>query len=316
MHHELNPPAIVLLAQPSQAELKAKAKSIRGRMGTRDRQNLEDALELGGILVSLKAQTEHGKWLPLLEELSIVPSWGQRLMKLAKCDLSRISECSTITEALEKIGGGEENAEAEIVSSPLPAALAYYSTCQHEGVHLVSDEALQLLTGLVDSYRPEVLTPFPLGKINLEDCKGKDGIFGLLNVIRPLDSPPAWPLVPRDMMVETVAKGLAVFVEDARSRLNNVPQWEVAAFWFASTFVGVWPLIKDDVEDLLERCLRNWRELFVTALAMTCLGKEACGKLDDHETIKIWLGFCSDMRLADKWDVTPEWKDKLRVLSS
>lgn len=97
------PTQAMVRAARSVAEITSQLKAIRGRMGTRDRQNIEDAVSAGEFLNEMKPQVDHGKWGAKLEEIGFSSSYASRLMRLAKSDLSRISECSTVTEAMELV---------------------------------------------------------------------------------------------------------------------------------------------------------------------------------------------------------------------
>jgi hypothetical protein len=107
------PPAIVK-HQEASAELKALAKTLRGRMAGRDRMNLDDAVQLGEVLVKLRTGCAHGAWIPLLAELGIHRRQAHRYIEVFKCDSSHISNCNSIAEALEAAKVREDVEEQEV----------------------------------------------------------------------------------------------------------------------------------------------------------------------------------------------------------
>ncbi len=87
----------------------------------RERLDLNDAVEIGGMLAILKSKCPHGTWLPTLEKTRIEPRRAQELINL-KYAAPRICHCKSIREAIKIIG--EVDAE--------PIAHVGHATGEHE----------------------------------------------------------------------------------------------------------------------------------------------------------------------------------------
>jgi hypothetical protein len=127
MHEPINAPTHVglTLVKPaveqhatgddvSVRDLDAIVAQIRwhgARMIERLRQTLDEAREIGGLLIEAKAQVSHGEWLPwLAENVAISERTAQEWMRLAKADPQAIEGADSIGDALEAIASPSKSA--------------------------------------------------------------------------------------------------------------------------------------------------------------------------------------------------------------
>jgi hypothetical protein len=266
------------------------------------RDGLWHACEAGKLLENAKASVPHGNWQAWVEAncpfalrtarlyMQVAEHWPELRTKV-------LEDGTGWRVALKALG--EESAPDSKTAQPCavlaPPALAYY---HDKG--LLDDDALSQLLALADDYGPEILTALPFSRLDLKHLETIGDVWALLNTIRPLDNPPLWPIVPEQSTAAaaTVLAASRLFLEDGTARGGNVPQWEVAAFWFGSTMVylaGSHPAIGKDFAHHLSHNLRLWRESFRTALALVGWGRarvaESHGEAD-------WFGYLSDLRHA------------------
>ena len=196
---------------------------------------------------------------------------------------------TVITRPQKNDPGGSNATRA----SHLPATLAYY----HDNGY-VNEDALTQLLDLALDYGPEIITSFPFSEVQVLH----EGDWFLLNLIRPLDHPPLWPFLRHGIATPgnaAVATATRIFIEDGHARSAKVAQWELTAFWFASTmvhFADASPKFAQRFASILHNSLAVWRESFRTALVMVARFPPHVFLGDEEDAI--WWGYHSDLRHA------------------
>lgn len=94
------PPAIIKSAEIDVVELMKRLRACYARITAGEKQGLDDFLDMGDMLNTLKPTVEHGQWLQTLAKLGIPSRRAQQSIQAAKCALVRISECASINEAI------------------------------------------------------------------------------------------------------------------------------------------------------------------------------------------------------------------------
>lgn len=117
MKHIFETPPSCKAEEKSLSAMVFQARALFAELAQAEKLNLARAIALGKVLTELKEKAGHGNWLPTLARLAMKPRRGQQYIQLAKCAPMRISECTSITEALETLG-----AEEEEDSEPKPPA--------------------------------------------------------------------------------------------------------------------------------------------------------------------------------------------------
>ena len=115
-----DPPA---LTRSALTELIALGRQIAARMNLRERQNLEDALQLGQVLLKLKEDASHGSFEQALEKIHVSSQRASEYMRLAKSPVPGICETTSINAALEKVREYEARQKEEAQPAPTPAQL-------------------------------------------------------------------------------------------------------------------------------------------------------------------------------------------------
>ena len=68
------------------------------------RRTVEEAHRCGTLLIAAKAGTEHGRWLPLLEQCDVPQDIAHRVMRLAReYQIPQIAEFATVDEAIKAL---------------------------------------------------------------------------------------------------------------------------------------------------------------------------------------------------------------------
>jgi hypothetical protein len=286
-------------AVSSLAELAVQINAEHEHVETALRDGVAHAKRAGVLLLEAKGRVPHGKWLSWLEQNCKTTSrTAQRYMQLvARWDeiVSKGGDTLGLQRALRLVSAPNDGPDVANTTSVsyLPPALAYYREND-----LITDGALQQLLGLAQDYGPEICTDFKFSDATDAVCSD---FIHLLNVIRPLDRPPLWPLVDRG---DAAAAGILttatkIFLDDARARADRVPQWQVTAFWFCSTLVYLAATnseVEKDFTTIMTHNLALWRESFQAALALVVFFGRDILKGEDAE--QIWLGCLSDLRHA------------------
>jgi hypothetical protein len=303
----------IIIAKPYQtpkslAELAAQIDAEHDRAEKAIHDALAHARGAGALLAEAKARVPHGEWLGWLKaHCNFTPRTAQRYMQLAEHweeIVAKGGEGLNLNGALKLLAHEKEEADGSNATrvSHLPPALAYY--CDHG---LISEEALGLLLKLEDDYGPNVMTYLPFSRVSERVMRS----WAFLNGIRPLDHPPLWPF-PVDENVATpgavaVVAATKIFVEDGCTRGDKVPQWEVTAFWFASTMVHMadaMPEFAEQFESVLRIKLEEWRAFFLNAIYIVgCLGRPF---LMDPDGEELWLGYLSDIQHAGARPLTQD----------
>jgi hypothetical protein len=293
----------IVITRPHQivaslAELAVQINAEHGNVEAAIRDGLAHARQAGALLLQAKAKVSHGDWLLWLEQnCKATPRTAQRYMELSQhweeviaMGGETLGLHGTLKLLHQKDDPDGSNATR---ASHLPATLAFY----HDNGFINEDVLAQLLD-LAPDYGPEIITTFPFSEVQVSH----EGDWFLLNLIRPLDHPPLWPF-PRHGIATpgnaAVATATRIFIEDGRARGAKVAQWELTAFWFASTmvhFADAFPEFVQRFASILHNNLAAWRESFRTALVMVA-------RLPPHvflgdEEDAIWWGYHSDLRHA------------------
>jgi hypothetical protein len=107
----VDPPAAVRKHELSREARILLCKTIAATIRSRNRLNLESAIELGDHLLQLKPTCRRGEWRLLLAEIGVNPTSAWECIAFAKYSpREHLEDCGSITEAraLLKLGDGEE----------------------------------------------------------------------------------------------------------------------------------------------------------------------------------------------------------------
>jgi hypothetical protein len=289
------------------------------------RAGAEHARHAGELLLQAKEQVGHGNWLPWVKaHCRFSERTAREYMRVARQwpvidgNRQRAADLS-VREAirlLSDLGDGEEAAPSTPDNAQLPPALGVYLA---DGA-ITREHVRQLLT-LRDAYGPDlpqrVVGPsdleYPvvsfddtdktLGWRRAQDVSPGRAAEGLINLCRVEDQPIAWfwclPFSEECPVV--VVRATEAFRADLVRRNFGVPQWEVAAFWWASQLAltrgfGNFP----GPDEWLAHHLARWRQRYEHALVwwrtMREDGVARPEDLDDEEDRQMWWGFRSDLR--------------------
>jgi hypothetical protein len=133
-----------------------------------------------------------------------------------------------------------------------------------------------------------------------------------LNDLRPEDFPLVWHVrcpyqTPCPDSVVEACQAFNAYVEEAR---GQVPQWQVAAFWWATQAV-----FSKKVAEYLGRLIDVWRERFDHACWWWSLHYDILPDWKtDRDHAELWWGFQSDLRHSgalerakEMWDPDSPW---------
>lgn len=254
--------------------------------------SLMHARRAGEFLRQAKAKIQHGAWLSWLRaNCKVTVRTAQRYMRLAenwdeipdKPDLGLHSALSSLVDSEET--PKTPNATS---SSHLPPALAHYYD-----LGLINDDAMLLLTDLAGDYGLDVVTHLPFSAANV----APEQTYVFLDQIRPEAYPQPYPCaILFQSPVAAIVDAVQIFVQDGMQRGDQLPQWEVTAFWHASVMVHyvIKGLITPSrLSTVLHDRLENWRSLFRTALAF--VGRLGQEYIHDDEHKRVWIGFGLDL---------------------
>jgi hypothetical protein len=282
----------------SLAELAVQINAEHGHVEAAIHDGLAHARRAGVLLFQAKAKVSHGDWLQWLElNCKATPRTAQRYIQLTEHweeVIGKGGHSLGLHGALRLLHRKDDPEGSNATcASHLPATLAYY----HDNGFMNEDALAQLLDLALD-YGPEIFTTFPFSEVHVPP----EGDWFLFNLIRPLDHPPLWPFLRHGIATPgnaAVAIAMRIFIEDGRARGPKIAQWELTAFWFASTmvhFADEFPEFAQRFASYLHDALAIWRESFRTALVMVA-------RLPPHvflgdEEDAIWWGYHSDLRHA------------------
>jgi len=179
------------------------------------------------------------------------------------------------------------NGERDLLQALLPRPLAHLLQAG-----AVTAAHLRLLLPLKDAYTPSLIRP----GFNIEANPSFDPLSAamFLNSIRPEDMPPMWALwiAAGKPCPPSLVEATGVFWRDGCDRKGLLPQWEVAALWWASMVV-----LADLTPELLDQALRLWSERFEDALCWWMLhGEEKPEPGKWNEEARLWWAYHSDLR--------------------
>lgn len=137
MERIVDPPAIVKAAtsEKTHAALIERIRSIEDSIVRDEKLNLERAFEQGKLLIELKDQCVNHDWLATLTKTGIPERRAQERIRLAKClksDARRISEFSSIREAIEAFGPEPQTPAQTTYRAPAgsPGSLLFCNYCR------------------------------------------------------------------------------------------------------------------------------------------------------------------------------------------
>jgi hypothetical protein len=299
----------IIVARPEEAaanlaQLAREINAAHKRVEKGVRDVLSHARAVGTLLIQAKARLGHGNFLPWVRaNCGFTERTGQRYMKLAEHWhelVARGGDELGLAQALRLLTRRTEsgNAPDTTTASHLPAPLAYY---RDRG--LISDEATVQLERLAEDYGADFLTSI-IFDVDPDTVSAE----WTLNALRPLECPRLWPQVAFHHLrqaganettgARTVVEATRIFLTDGRARKGQVPEWEVTAFWFASTLVYLADQMRGFPKDftaILERELSSWRESFRIALVMVTLSDDS---EEDAERAWDWIGYAIDLHHA------------------
>jgi hypothetical protein len=85
---------------PEQSELEVAVTAAytdwKNAVASARKTTLEFARELGGLLIQMKSETDHGNWLPALQRCGLSIRKAQRFMRVAGADASTLSHLASV----------------------------------------------------------------------------------------------------------------------------------------------------------------------------------------------------------------------------
>jgi hypothetical protein len=287
--HELSP-ALSHLADRINAE--------HAQAETALRTGLEHARNVGLLLLEAKAQCAHGRWVPWLESnVRFSVRTAQAYMRVAQRwhELEAKAQpvaLLTFKQAVKLLADpAPEEAAAGAGSPPLGVYLAQEALSEH---HLHELAKLQDVygAGLLRQMNPEFDWDSAL--------RTAEDAVAVLLVLRPEEAPAYLPLTGKPLS-PVVIEATRSFLEHAARFVDaKVPQWEVAAFWWASMAVIHGLPVGD-----LAFALYHWRERYQTALGWFYV----FGRLDENgmpetspQDAALAWGFWADLKHSGSLD--------------
>jgi hypothetical protein len=324
--HELIP-----AGQPSLGELAAQINEEHQRCVEAARTAVEHARKAGELLIQAKAALPHGDWLPWLKNsFPFSQRTAQDYMLVAR-SLPRLLEANPQCAAdltgpgglsLRKVlkllspsssggSGGDEPPDAEptgggeraLLEMLLPAPLMHYLRAG-----AITTNHVRLLLGLRDDYGPDLparLDPKAPRGLSALIAKPSDAQL-LLYLARVEDVPLAWLswLTPSDrrQCPPVVIEACCIYLDDTVRRGKKFPQWEAAAFWWASLVVMLPnPSPQAGSCEWLAAQIAGWRERYEYALGWwACWGSSVPGKGAKGDDVwnELWWGYQCDLRCS------------------
>jgi hypothetical protein len=306
--------------------LAAAINEAHRRVEESARAGAEHARQAGELLLQAKAQVEHGAWLPWVKaNCQFSERTARAYMRMAsnwpviEANRQRAADLS-MREALKLLADlGDEEEASGAPSTPtnvdLPPPLAVYLG---EGA-IIQEHVRQLLT-LQEVYSPELLQrvigPFELESVlcatqtdncltwrRAEEVPSQRAAEALINFCRVEDQPIVWLCCPPfgGDCPAVVLRATETFKADLIQRDFHVPQWEVAAFWWASQLARVTDFTPfPGPTEWLAHHLAQWRERHEHALVWLGMQRTAgvvhAKDMADEEERQMWWGFRSDLR--------------------
>jgi hypothetical protein len=281
-----------------------------------ERASLEHYRKAGEALLRAKAAAGHGNWLPALAKTSIPQQRASEYMRLAEgWDKLPPGGSFALKEALRLIAEpprGDGAPRGEATEAPTEAAPGAAPHPAPETELLPAAVRLLAEAGLLDASHCRQLlalrgdfTPGLLREFNSDrhpapfDFPSSKDADGYINALRPEDMPPLWH---RRLPFSTenppaVLESCKVFDACVVAQGFKLPQWEVAAFWWACQVASV-PLASEE----LARYLIRWRERLESELLYWLVYKDdAAGEKDRHA--QFWWGVYADLRHAGALDL-------------
>jgi hypothetical protein len=283
------------------------------------RRLLEHYRDAGLALIKAKKQCGHGRWLSWLKDhVGIDRMTASRHMRVAR-EWDKCNTALHLSDALKLIAEDRPGEEEDEPAAAADRQVATVTTCQDEPApqppralaHLVEAgaldaEQLDLLLTLKDVYGADLLRRFDVPShcklpLRVPDASAADEI---LNTLRPEDRPSVWawrfPYSPDRPLPDCVPGALAAFFEDVVELGGEVPQWEVAACWWACNLVAIGAApgafrLFDGPTPWLAWTLKNWQERYEHALGWAHLVNLAGEMHPDDEGDEANPGFRSDL---------------------
>jgi hypothetical protein len=282
----------------SLAELAVQINAEHGHVESAIRDGLAHARQAGLLLLQAKTRVPHGNFLPWLQaNFKATSRTARRYMQIAEHWEEVVAKGGTslgLHGALKLLTRQNDKLAQNGRARPFcPPALAYY----HQN-GLIDEGALRQLLDLQQDFGPEILTQLRFSPPPTEIRHG----WLLLNMLRPLDHPPLWPRPVDDDTTAgaSLLAALEIFFNDGHQR-DSVPQWEVAAFWFAATIAhlaATYPEFFDQkLSAILYFNLEIWRESFRAALVWE-FERNAFKCDNEVEERRFFWGYKSDLRHA------------------
>jgi Protein of unknown function (DUF3102) len=287
---------------------------------------LHQARKAGDLLLLAKAECPHGSWLPWLRaNFKFSERTAQDYMRIARewpnlvgSNPQRTADLN-LQEAIKLL---TDSTPITTKTTALPPSVQHYLD---RGA--INQEQVEVLLTLRDIYGPDLgqtviglqelqypcisIGPDGNGVMHrAEDLPPAKAADGLINLCRPEDQPMTWgwrlPFSTEPPVV--VIEATEAFGTDLAGRSTVVPQWEVAAFWWASQVAMVTEFTGFDAPtEWLRKHIGHWRERYEQALVWLHLRKHDAGdepeadpahgdSRDEGEHRRMELCFRSDLR--------------------
>jgi hypothetical protein len=276
-----DPPSIVRQAEDLAAlasQINAEHAGVEGAV----RKSLEHARTAGEALLRAKKQCGHGNWLPWLKaNVQCSPKTATGYMRIAReweSNRQRVADLS-FREALAELSRRDE---AEPESEVIEIIKSYVDAGELTPAHV------RILEALRDAYGSAQFGEFRVRE-NIERSFDNSAACNLLFFIRPEANRTVLPA--EDTVPEIVRDACWRFIDAVTP---ETPQWQVAAFWWASLAI-IHKSISDI--DMLKRGIKNWRKRYEHALVWWSVCGAAGPPLPEEEAEGklIWLGYLEDL---------------------
>jgi len=265
---------------PTLATLATKANDEHRACLAAANSALEHARAAGDFLVQAKAQCQHGTWTTwLAHNFDASKRTAQAYMRVAKRwpeieAKAQGSALLSVDKALELLGDPKPKKTVD--------GLPYFVAMFVDRGSLNGDHTRELLK-LRDFFGVELTRQF--GDVRQSWVESEEDATVGIYQLRPEE------IVPLTRSTTTALEALREFLTYVSDNGKEIPQWEVAAFWWAS-FADSLELCAAD----LGRGIDGWKHRHLDALAWWhSFGREACGGPVNHWTA-LWWGYRGDLR--------------------